>query len=150
MYSSTAAIGSAFQSIEKLSTYRGNQNLIEAGLELTIAYELLEARQKIWSSIFWNGANAALKRRTNERMYGLVFDAMTSLFTAREALIRFQDNGGFETLTDADFQQWSKIVHSFGNAHRWAQEQFGAEVDTKQLKISTKFIHQRELLKNTN
>jgi hypothetical protein len=138
MYSSTAAIGSALQTIEKLSAYRNNQDLIEAGLELTIAYNLLEARQKIWSSIFWNNANAALKRRTNERMYGLVFDAMTSLFTAREALIRFQDNSGFETLTDAEFQQWSKIVRSFDNAHRWGQEQFGTEVDTKQLKISAK------------
>jgi hypothetical protein len=138
MYSSTAAIGMALQTIEKLPIYSDNQDLIEAGLELTIAYSLLEARQKIWSSIFWNNANAALKRRTNERMYGLVFDAMTSLFNAREALIRFQGDGGFKTLTDAEFQQWSKIVRSFDNAHRWAQEQFGTEVDIKQLKISAK------------
>jgi hypothetical protein len=68
MYPSTAGVGSSLQSLERFPDYQNNQLLIQAGLELTIAYSLLEARYKIWHCIFWKRSNAATKFAVNKKM----------------------------------------------------------------------------------
>ena len=68
MYSSTAGIGSSLQYLKKFPEYQNNQLLILAGLEMTIAYELLEARRRIWCSIFWKRSNSATKFVINKKM----------------------------------------------------------------------------------
>jgi hypothetical protein len=53
MYAATAGVGSSLQSLKRFPDYQHNQLLILAGSELTIAYNLLEDRHKIWHNIFW-------------------------------------------------------------------------------------------------
>lgn len=130
-----ASVSCAKNSLEKLPCYNSNPDAIEAGLELTIAYALLETRYKIWNSIFWKCSSTALKRQTNERMYGLCFDAQTSILKAKSALKRFEQSKDWQILTDPEKYHWARalmILESMDDAMR---KQFALELDIKQLKL---------------
>jgi hypothetical protein len=132
MYSSTAGVGSSLQYLKKFPEYQNNQLLILAGLEMTIAYELLAARQRIWCSIFWKRSNSATKFAVNKKMEGIAFDAGTSIINAGKLLNRYYDQYGID---DLDREAWSQIIMSLINANRWLKEQFGVDCKSKQLKI---------------
>ncbi|WP_373539531.1 hypothetical protein [Chamaesiphon sp.] len=132
MYASTAGIGSSLQRLRRFPDYQHNQLLILAGLEMTIAYELLEALQRIWSSIFWKRSNSATKFAVNKKMEGIVFDAGTSIINAGKLLNQYYDEHGVE---EGDRAAWSEIIMSLISANRWHKEQFGKDCDLKQLTI---------------
>lgn len=132
MYSSTAGVGSSLQHLKKFPEYQNNQLLILAGLELTIAYELLEARRRIWHSIFWQRSNSATKFAVNKKMEGIAFDAGTSIINAGKLLDRYYEENGVDEI---DREKWSQIIMSLINADRWLKEQFGVDCISKQLKI---------------
>jgi hypothetical protein len=132
MYSSTAGVGSSLQYLKKFPEYQNNQLLILAGLEMTIAYELLEARRRIWCSIFWKRSNSATKFAVNKKMEGIAFDAGISIINAGELLNQYYDRHGID---DIDREAWSQIIMSLINADRWLKEQFGVDCKSKQLKI---------------
>jgi hypothetical protein len=132
MYSSTAGVGSSLQHLKKFPEYQNNQLLILAGLELTIAYELLEARRRIWCSIFWKRSNSATKFAVNAKMEGIAFDAGTSIINAGKFLNEYYDLHG---ISDRDRDAWIEIICSLTSANRWLNEQFGIDCTAKQLKI---------------
>ena len=132
MYSSTAGVGSSLQRLKRFPDYKNNQLLILAGLEMTIAYELLEARWRIWHSIFWQRSNAATKFAVNKKMEGIAFDAATSIINAGKLLDRYYDEHGVD---EHDRKAWSEIIMSLISANRWLKEQFGNDCATKQLTI---------------
>jgi hypothetical protein len=132
MYSSTAGVGSSLQYLKKFPDYQSNQLLILAGLEMTIAYELLQARMRIWHSIFWKRSNSATKFAVNKKMEGIAFDAGTSIINAGELLNQYYDRHGID---DIDREAWSQIIMSLINADRWLKEQFGVDCKSKQLNI---------------
>jgi hypothetical protein len=132
MYSSTAGVGSSLQHLKKFPEYQNNQLLILAGLELTIAYELLEARRRIWHSIFWQRSNSATKFAVNKKMEGIAFDAGTSIVNAGKLLNQYYEE---HEINDLDREAWSLIIMSLINANRWLKEQFGVDCKSKQLKI---------------
>lgn len=132
MYSSTAGVGSSLQHLKKFPEYQNNQLLILAGLEMTIAYELLEARRRIWCSIFWKRSNSAVKFAVNKKMEGIAFDASTSIINAGKLLNQYYDRHAIDEL---DREKWSQIIVSLINADRWLKEQFGNDCISKQLKI---------------
>ncbi len=51
MYKATAAYGSAIQQLKRLPDRHNSELLIHAGLELTIAYNLMKAKWEITNSI---------------------------------------------------------------------------------------------------
>jgi hypothetical protein len=132
MYAATAGVGSSLQRLKRFPDYQNNQLLILAGLEMTIAYSLLEARHKIWHSIFWKRSNSATKFAVNKKMEGIAFDAGTSIVNAGKLLDRYYEEHGID---DRDREAWSQIIMSLINADRWLKEQFGNDCDSKQLKI---------------
>ncbi len=132
MYSSAAGVGSSLQYLKKFPEYQNNQLLILAGLEMTIAYELLEARRRIWCSIFWNRSNSATKFAVNKKMEGIAFDAGTSIVNAGKLLNQYYEE---HEINDLDREAWSQIIMSLINANRWLKEQFGVDCKSKQLKI---------------
>jgi hypothetical protein len=132
VYSSTAGVGSSLQHLKRFPDYQHNELLIMAGLEMTIAYELLEARRRIWSSIFWKRSNSATKFAVNAKMEGIAFDAGTSIVNAGKLLNQYYDRYGIDEL---DREAWSQIIMSLMNADRWLKEQFGNDCIYKQLKI---------------
>ena len=136
MYSTTAGIGNARQKFQHLACYRENRILIVADLELKKAYDLLEMRDRIWHSIYWNRSNSALKRQTNEKMYGLVFDAKTSLVNARRTIAEFERSPDFPRFSPEQQYCWDCAVMSLQSAQRWLNEEFGLQVDRKQLKLA--------------
>jgi hypothetical protein len=133
MYPATAGVGSSLQSLERFPDYQNNQLLIQAGLELTIAYSLLEARHRIWHSIFWRHSNAATKFAVNKKMEGISFDAGTSIANAGKLLNEYYDRHGID---DLDREAWSQVIRSLTNGHRWLNEEFGIDCTSKQLKIA--------------
>jgi hypothetical protein len=132
MYPATAGVGSSLQRLKRFPDYQNNQLLILAGLEMTIAYNLLEARHKIWHSIFWKRSNAATKFAVNKKMQGIAFDAGTSIINAGKLLDEYYDCHGVD---DIDREAWSEIIGSLISADRWLKEQFGNDCDLKQLII---------------
>jgi hypothetical protein len=132
MYPAAAGVGSSLQYLKKFPDYQNNQLLILAGLEMTIAYELLEARRRIWHSIFWQRSNSATKFAVNKKMEGIAFDAGTSIVNAGKLLNQYYDRHGID---DIDREAWSQIIMSLINADRWLKEQFGVDCKSKQLKI---------------
>jgi hypothetical protein len=132
MYPATAGVGSSLQSLERFPDYQNNQLLIQAGLELTIAYSLLEARHRIWHSIFWRHSNAATKFAVNKKMEGISFDAGTSIANAGRLLNQYYDEHGVD---DIEREAWSRIIGSLISADRWLNEQFGIDCTVKQLNI---------------
>jgi hypothetical protein len=132
MYAATAGVGSSLQRLERFPDYQNNQLLILAGLEMTIAYSLLEARHKIWHSIFWKRSNSATKFAVNQKMEGIAFDAGTSIVNAGKLLNQYYDEHGID---DCDREAWSQIIGSLISADRWLKEQFGVDCTVKQLKI---------------
>jgi hypothetical protein len=132
MYAATAGVGSSLQRLERFPDYQNNQLLILAGLEMTIAYSLLEARHKIWHSIFWKRSNSATKFAVNKKMEGIAFDAGTSIVNAGKLLNQYYDEHGVD---DRDREAWSQIIGSLISADRWLTEQFGVDCTLKQLKI---------------
>jgi hypothetical protein len=132
MYAATAGVGSSLQRLERFPDYQNNQLLILAGLEMTIAYSLLEARHKIWHSIFWKRSNAATKFAVNKKMEGIAFDAGTSIVNAGKLLNQYYEQYG---VNDRDREAWSQIIGSLISADRWLTEQFGIDCTLKQLKI---------------
>ncbi|PSB47467.1 hypothetical protein [Chamaesiphon polymorphus] len=132
MYSSTAGVGSSLQRLKRFPDYQHNQLLILAGIEMTIAYELLETRYKIWHSIYWKRSNAATKFAVNKKMEGIAFDAGTSIIEAGRLLDRYYDEYGVD---EHDRNNWAEIIRSLISANRWLKEQFGKDCDFKQLTI---------------
>ncbi len=132
MYPAAAGVGSSLQYLRKFPEYQNNQLLILAGLEMTIAYELLEARRRIWCSIFWKRSNSATKFAINKKMEGIAFDAGTSIINAGKLLNQYYDRYGIDEL---DREDWSQIIMSLVCADRWLKEQFGDDCAVKQLTI---------------
>ena len=132
MYAATAGVGSSLQSLKRFPDYQHNQLLILAGSELTIAYNLLEDRHKIWHSIFWQKSNAATKFAINKKIEGIAFDAGTSIVNAGKLLDRYYDEHGVD---ECDRKAWSEIIMSLISADRWLKEQFGNDCAAKQLTI---------------
>jgi hypothetical protein len=132
MYPAAAGVGSSLQHLERFPEYQHNQLLILAGLEMTIAYNLLEARYKIWHSIFWKRSNAATKFAVSAKMDGITFDASTSILNAGKLLDEYYDLHGVD---DLDREAWSRIITSLISADRWLTEQFGIDCKLKQLKL---------------
>lgn len=132
MYASTAGVGSSLDRLKQFPDYQNNQLLILAGLEMTIAYELLEARRRIWHSIFWQKANAATKFTVNKKMEGIAFDAGTSIVNAGKLLNQYYEQHGIQ---ECDREHWSRIICYLINADRWMNE-FGTQAACKQLKIN--------------
>ena len=132
MYPAAAGVGSSLQYLKKFPDYQNNQLLILAGLEMTIAYELLEARRRIWYIIFWQRSNSATKFAVNKKMEGIAFDAGTSIVNAGKLLNQYYDRYGIDEL---DREKWSQIIGSLINADRWLKEQFDNDCTSKQLKI---------------
>jgi hypothetical protein len=132
MYPSTAGVGSSLQRLERFPDYQNNQLLILAGLEMTIAYNLLEARYKIWHSIYWKRSNSATKLAVNKKIEGIAFDAGTSIVNAGKLLNQYYDQHGIDEL---DREAWSQIIMSLISADRWLKEQFYIDCNAKQLKF---------------
>ncbi|WP_309729871.1 hypothetical protein [Chamaesiphon sp. OTE_75_metabat_556] len=132
MYPATAGVGSSLQSLERFPDYQQEQLLILAGLELTIAYRLLEARWKIANSIFWKRSNAATKHSVRAKLDGIAFDANSSIIKAGKLLNRYYDLHGID---ERDREAWSQVIRSLTNGHRWLNEEFGIDCTAKQLKI---------------
>jgi hypothetical protein len=132
MYPAAAGVGSSLQKLKHFPNYQREELLILAGLEMTIAYELLEARRRIWSSIFWQNSNAATKFAVNKKMEGIAFDAGTSIINAGKLLDQYYDQNKIQ---EADRAAWSEIIMSLISADRWLKEQFGNDANCKQLKI---------------
>jgi glycyl-tRNA synthetase alpha subunit len=132
MYSATAGVGSSLQRLERFPDYQNNQLLILAGLEMTIAYNLLEARWKIWHSIFWKRSHSATKFAVSKKLEGIAFDANTSIINAGKFLNEYYDLHG---ISDRDRDAWIEIIRSLTSANRWLNEQFGIDCTAKQLKI---------------
>jgi hypothetical protein len=136
MYSTAAGIGSARQKLQALSYYQENPILLAADVELKKAYYLLEMRYQIWHSIYWKRSSSALKRQTNIKMYGLVFDAKTSLVNARKTLAEFERSPDYPTFSPKQQYCWDCAIVSLESAQRWLEEEFGSQVDRKQLKLA--------------
>ncbi len=132
MYPVTAGVGSSLQSLERFPDYQQDQLLILAGLELTIAYNLLEARWKIANCIFWKRSNAATKYSVRAKLDGIAFDANSSIIKAGRLLNRYYDLHGID---ERDREAWSQVIRSLTNGHRWLNEEFGIDCTAKQLKI---------------
>jgi hypothetical protein len=132
MYSATAGVGSSLQRLERFPDYQHNQLLILAGLEMTIAYSLLEARWKIANSIFWKKSNSATKFSVRAKLEGITYDANTSIVNAGKLLNEYYDRHGID---DLDREAWSQVIRSLTNGHRWLNEEFGIDCTSKQLKI---------------
>jgi hypothetical protein len=132
MYPATAGVGSSLQHLERFPDYQNNDLLILAGLEMTIAYNLLDARWKIWHSIFWKRSNNATKFAVSAKLEGIAFDASTSILNAGKLLNEYYDRHGID---DRDREAWSRIIMSLISADRWLNEQFGVGCTAKQLKI---------------
>jgi hypothetical protein len=133
MYASTAGVGTGLQYLKRFPDYQNNQLLILAGLEMTIAYELLEARRRIWHSIFWQTSNAATKLAVNKKMEGIAFDAGTSIIAAGKLLNQYYEEHGID---DRNCEAWSEIIHCLINSDRWLKQEFGTQADRKQLNIN--------------
>jgi hypothetical protein len=132
MYAATAGIGAGLQKLEKFPGYQHERVLILAGLELKIAYNLLETRWKIWNSIFWNGSNAATKRSVNAKLESITFDAQTALIKAGILLNRYYDEYG---ILPKDKYLWSEIISCLNSSDRWIKEEFYFDSRSKQLKL---------------
>jgi hypothetical protein len=132
MYPATAGVGSSLQRLQRFPDYQNDRLLILAGLELTIAYSLLEARWKIANSIFWKRSNAATKFAVRFKLEGIAFDANTSIINAGKLLNEYYDQHGIEA---RDREAWSQIIRSLTNAHRWLDEEFDLDLTAKQLKL---------------
>lgn len=132
MYSAAAGVGLSLQRLERFPDYQNNQLLILAGLEMTIAYNLLEARWKIWHSIFWKRSNSATKFAVSKKLEGIAFDANTSIINAGKLLNEYYDLHG---ISDRDRDAWIEIIRSLTSADRWLNKQFGIDCNVKQLKI---------------
>jgi hypothetical protein len=132
MYPATAGVGSSLQRLERFPDYQHNQLLILAGLEMTIAYSLLEARWKIANSIFWKRSNSATKFSVRAKLEGIAYDANTSIVNAGKLLNEYYDRHGID---DLDREAWSQVIRSLTNGHRWLNEEFGIDCTSKQLKI---------------
>ena len=132
MYPATAGVGSSLQRLERFPDYQHDQLLILAGLEMTIAYNLLEARWKIANSIFWNRSNSKTKFAVRAKLEGIAFDANTSIINAGKLLNEYYDRHG---INDRDRFRWSEIIRCLANAHRWLDEEFDFNCHLKQLKL---------------
>jgi hypothetical protein len=133
MYPATAGVGSSLQQLQRFPDYQQqDQLLILAGLELTIAYSLLEARWKIATSIFWKRSNAVTKYSVKAKLDGIVFDANSSIMKAGELLNQYYDLHGIK---ERDREAWGRIIQSLINAHRWLDKEFASDCNLKQLKI---------------
>lgn len=133
MYPAAAGVGSSLQQLQRFPDYQQqDQLLILAGLELTIAYSLLEARWKIATSIFWKRSNAVTKYSVKAKLDGIVFDANSSIMKAGELLNQYYDLHGIE---ERDREAWGRIIQSLINAHRWLDKEFASDCNLKQLKI---------------
>lgn len=133
-------VGSSLQRLERFPDYQNNQLLILAGLEMTIAYSLLEARWKIWHSIFWKRSHIATKFAVSKKLEGIAFDANTSIINAGKFLNEYYDLHGISDREarhrgGRDRDAWIEIIRSLTSANRWLNEQFGINCTAKQLKI---------------
>lgn len=132
MYSATAGVGSSLQRLERFPDYQNNQLLILAGLEMTIAYNLLEARWKIWHSIWWKRSNSAAKIAVRAKLEGIAFDANTSIINAGRLLNEYYDRHGID---DLNRDAWIEIIRSLTSANRWLKQDFSIDCAAKQLKL---------------
>jgi hypothetical protein len=135
MYKSTAAYGSAIQQLKRFPDRHNSELLIHAGLELTIAYNLMRARWEIVNSIFWKTSNAATKRSVRSKVEGMTFDAVSSLINAGNLLDRYMDRHGIP----AQYQRsWQETIACLHHAQRWTNEDFQLDSTSKQLKLDIK------------
>jgi L-rhamnose isomerase len=132
MYASTAAIKSAVEKLGRFPGNRENRLLIQAKSDLMIAHNLMEARWKIWNSIFWNRSNAATKYSVNAQLKGLTFDAQTSLITAGKLLNLYVDRYG---ISDSNKYLWCEIIRCLHSANRWMLRDYYHDSQCKQLKL---------------
>jgi hypothetical protein len=133
MYPAAAGVGSSLQRLERFPDYQHNQLLILAGLEMTIAYSLLEVRWKIANSIFWKRSNSATKFSVRAKLESIAYDANTSIVNAGRLLNVYYEQHGID---DRDREAWSQVIRSLTNGHRWLNEEFGIDCTAKQLKIA--------------
>jgi hypothetical protein len=135
MYKATAAYGSAIQQLKRLPDRHNSELLIHAGLELTIAYNLMRARWEITNSIFWKTSNAATKRSVRAKVEGMTFDAVSSLLKAGELLNRYFERYGIPTQSQ---RLWQETILCLHHAQRWTREDFYLDSTSKQLKLDLK------------
>lgn len=135
MYRVTAAYGSAIQQLKRLLDCHNSELLIHAGLELTIAYNLMRARWEIINSIFWKTSNAATKRSVSAKVEGMTFDATSSLIKAGDLLNRYFDCYGIPPQSQ---RLWQETILCLHHAQRWTREDFYLYSTSKQLKLDIK------------
>ena len=135
MYKATAAYGSAIQQLKRFPDSQKSELLIHAGLELTIAYNLMRARWEITNSIFWKTSNAATKRSVRLKVEGMTFDAVSSLLKAGELLNRYFDRYGIPPQSQ---RLWQETILCLHHAQRWTREDFYLDSTSKQLKLDLK------------
>lgn len=106
--------------------------LKQAELELTIAYDLMESRWKIWNSIFWKRSNADTQRSVKNQLEGLTFDARTSLLNAGKLCNRYFD---LHEISDDNQEIWVAIIHNLHRANSLIIEDYYHDSSFKQLKL---------------
>jgi hypothetical protein len=132
MYRFTAAIGSSVQNLQRFPNILTSELLCNALLELTVAYELLNARWRIENSIFWNTSRASTRFSIREKIEGMSFDAATSLLDAAKILDEYYDNNH---ISNENKQLWGEIIQAKDSADRWIKEDYFYEVEGKQLNL---------------
>ncbi len=130
MYAATANLWVARDKLRSFPIE--HELLIQAELELTIAYDLMESRWKIWNSIFWKRSNAATQRSVRNQLEGLTFDARTSLLNAGKLCNRYFDVHG---VSDDNQELWVAIIHNLHRANNLIIEDYYHDSSFKQLKL---------------
>jgi hypothetical protein len=130
MYAATANLWVAR---DKLMSFPiEHELLIQAELELTIAYDLMESRWKIWNSIFWKRSNAATQRSVRNQLEGLTFDARTSLLNAGKLCNQYFNLYG---IADDNKELWVVIIHNLHRANNLIIKDYYYDSSFKQLKL---------------
>lgn len=130
MYAATANLWVARDKLRSFPIE--HELLIQAELELTIAYDLMESRWKIWNSIFWKRSNAATQQSVRNQLEGLTFDARTSLLNAGKLCNQYLNLYG---IADDNQELWVAIIHNLHRANSLIIEDYYHDSSFKQLKL---------------
>lgn len=130
MYPATAAIGAALQRLKRFPSSQ-NQLILDAQVQLTVAYQLMNDRWKIHYSIYWNGSNAKTRHTVESKLEGMAFDAKTALINAGDLLNAYTDR---YQIPDEDIPSWCNIIQYLNNANRWILRDY-IDSNCKQLEL---------------
>lgn len=110
--------------------------LIDTAIKkLEIGSNLMDEYFEVKHSIFWNSANAALKRQTQAKLDVLAFDAYDRFISATKDCNQYIELCGHSHFTEVQLILWKDAIRCLQSAERDFQREHKSQIYYKQLTL---------------